>query len=138
MFEMGVLVPYSATGISILGRFIFMYLLYTKRSTNIYSLIFCYLNLVSSSLWIVYSVDIENQPLLVRSSIDIALFVLSSSYIMYNRKYYRLEREEERKEIEKKEIEKKEIEKKEIEKKEIEKKEIESNKINIEYSVVKI
>jgi hypothetical protein len=37
---------------------------------------------------------------------------------MYNRKYYRLEREEERKEIEKKEIE--------------------SNKINIEYSVVKI
>jgi hypothetical protein len=79
--------------------------------------------LVSSSLWIVYSVDIENQPLLVRSSIDIALFVLSSSYIMYNRKYYRLEREEEMKEIEKKEIEMKEIE---------------SNKINIEYSVVKI
>lgn len=117
MFEMGVLIPYSATGISILGRFIFMYLLYTKRSTNIYSLIFCYLNLVSSSLWIVYSVDIENQPLLVRSSIDIALFVLSSSYIMYNRKYYRLEREE---------------------RKEIERKEIESNKINIEYSVVKI
>ena len=123
MFEIRVLVPYSATGISILGRFIFMYLLYTKRSTNIYSLIFCYLNLVSSSLWIVYSLDIENQPVLVRSSIDIALFVLSSSYIMYNRKYYRLEREEEMKEIEKKEIEMKEIE---------------SNKINIEYSVVKI
>ena len=90
----GEIIPYSATGISILGRFIFMYLLYTKRSTNIYSLIFCYLNLVSSSLWVVYSLDIENQPLTIRSSIDIVLFVFSTSYIIYNRKYYKLEREE--------------------------------------------
>ena len=106
-----VMIPYSATGISILGRFIFMYLLYTKRSTNIFSLIFCYLNLFSSSLWIVYSVDIQNRPLLIRSSIDIALFAFSCGYIMYNRKYHGLEREEERKEIEnKKQEEKKEIE----------------------------
>ena len=90
----GEIIPYSATGISILGRFIFMYLLYTKRSTNIYSLIFCYLNLVSSSLWVVYSMNIENQPLTIRSSIDIVLFVFSTSYITYNRKYYTLEREE--------------------------------------------
>lgn len=81
------IIPYSATAISIMGRFIFIYLLYTKKSTNIYSLIFCYLNLISSSLWIVYSLDIDNQPLMVRSTIDIGLFVFSSSYILYNRSY---------------------------------------------------
>ena len=42
----------TATVISISGRFIFMYLLYTKKSTNPYSLIF---SIISSSLWIIYS-----------------------------------------------------------------------------------
>jgi hypothetical protein len=42
----------TATVISISGRFIFMYLLYTKKSTNPYSLIF---SIISSSLWITYS-----------------------------------------------------------------------------------
>jgi len=46
---------YSATVISISGRFIFMYLLYTKKSTNPYSLIFSIINIISSSLWITYS-----------------------------------------------------------------------------------
>ena len=39
---------YSATIISISGRFIFMYLLYTKKSTNPYSLIFSIINVISS------------------------------------------------------------------------------------------
>ena len=82
-----VIIPYSATVISIMGRFIFIHLLYTKKSTNIYSLIFCYLNLISSSLWIIYSLDIHNQPLLVRSSIDIGLFAFSSCYILHNRNF---------------------------------------------------
>lgn len=86
------IIPYSATAISIMGRFIFIYLLYTKKSTNIYSLIFCYLNLISSSLWIVYSLDIDNEPLMVRSTIDIGLFTFSSLYVLYNRTYY-LEKE---------------------------------------------
>lgn len=77
--------PYTATSISILARFIFMYLLYTKKSTNIYSLSFCILNIVSSSLWIKYCIEIENTPMLARSAIDIGLLTISSIYIIHNR-----------------------------------------------------
>jgi hypothetical protein len=42
-------IAYSATMISVSGRFIFMYLLYTKKSTNPYSLVFSIINIVSSS-----------------------------------------------------------------------------------------
>ena len=77
--------PYTATSISILARFIFMYLLYTKKSTNIYSLYFCLLNIVSSSLWIKYCIEIENTPMLARSAIDIGLLGISTVYIIHNR-----------------------------------------------------
>ena len=79
------IVAYSATSISILGRFIFMYLLYTKKSVNNYSLLFCILNIISSSLWIIYSIDIEDAPILVRGSCDLILFSVSSGYILYNK-----------------------------------------------------
>ena len=79
------IIAYSATVISISGRFIFMYLLYTKKSTNIYSLLFSIMNIVSSSLWITYSKLILDMPLLIRGSSDLILFSISSSYIMYNR-----------------------------------------------------
>lgn len=78
-------IAYSATGISILARFIFMYLLYTKKSTNIYSLTFCVLNIASSSLWIVYSVNTNDMPILVRGSADLVLFTISCSYIIRNK-----------------------------------------------------
>lgn len=78
-------IAYSATSISIVGRLIFMYLLYSKKSTNLYSLTFSLLNLVSSSLWITYSQIVLDTPLLVRGSSDLVLFFISSSYIMYNR-----------------------------------------------------
>ena len=78
-------IAYSATVISISGRFIFMYLLYTKKSTNIYSLLFSIMNIVSSSLWITYSKLILDMPLLIRGSSDLILFSISASYIMYNR-----------------------------------------------------
>ena len=78
-------IAYSATSISIVGRLIFMYLLYSKKSTNLYSLTFSLLNLVSSSLWITYSQMVLDTPLLVRGSSDLVLFFISSSYIMYNR-----------------------------------------------------
>jgi hypothetical protein len=68
------IVAYSATTISISGRFIFMYLLYTKKSTNIYSLVFSILNIVSSGLWVVYSQMIIDRPLLVRGTSDLARF----------------------------------------------------------------
>ena len=79
------IIAYSATIISISGRFIFMYLLYTKKSTNIYSLLFSIMNIVSSSLWITYSKFISDMPLLIRGSSDLILFVISSLYIIYNR-----------------------------------------------------
>jgi len=77
-----ILIAYSATSISIIGRLIFMYLLYNKKSTNIYSLIFSLMNIASSSLWVTYS-----QMILVRGSSDVLLFSVSSLYIIYNRRY---------------------------------------------------
>jgi len=79
------IIAYSATIISISGRFIFMYLLYTKKSTNIYSLLFSIMNIVSSSLWITYSKIIFDMPLLIRGSADLILFTISTGYIIYNR-----------------------------------------------------
>lgn len=78
-------IAYSATTISIIGRFIFMYLLYTRKSTNNYSLIFSLLNMISSSLWITYSTRIYDTPLMVRGSSDLVLFSISSAYIIYNK-----------------------------------------------------
>ena len=80
-----VILAFSATSISIMGRFIFMYLLYTKRSTNTFSLIFCIMNIVSSGLWITYSLDMDDLPLLVRGSSDLLLFTISSGYIIRNK-----------------------------------------------------
>jgi len=65
---MELIIAYSATSISISGRFIFMYLLYTKKSTNPYSLIFSIINMISSSLWISYSQMKLDTPLLIRCS----------------------------------------------------------------------
>lgn len=83
---------YSATVISISGRFIFMYLLYTKKSTNSYSLLFSIMNIVSSLLWITYSQMISDMPLLIRGSSDLLLFTISAVYIISNRlELHRLE-----------------------------------------------
>ena len=79
------IVAYTATVISVSGRFIFMYLLYTKKSTNTYSLIFSIMNIVSSALWITYSQMVLDMPLLIRGSCDLVLFSISSGYIMHNR-----------------------------------------------------
>jgi hypothetical protein len=85
MNEELIAVPYTATTISILARFIFMYLLYTKKSTNIYSLIFCILNIFSSGMWIYYSYDKKDIPMIVRSSIDVSLLTISATYIIRNK-----------------------------------------------------
>ena len=80
-----IIIAYSATSISIFGRLIFMSLLYSRKSTNIYSLIFCVINMVFSSLWITYSQMVPDTPLLVRGSSDLVLFTISATYISYNR-----------------------------------------------------
>jgi uncharacterized protein with PQ loop repeat len=79
------LIAYSATSISLFGRFIFMYLLYTRKSTNTYSLIFSIVNIIFSSLWVTYGHMVQDQPLLVRGSSDLVLFVISACYIIYNK-----------------------------------------------------
>jgi uncharacterized protein with PQ loop repeat len=78
-------IAYSAMGISIMGRFIFMYLLYTRRSTNPLSLTFSLMNIVSSSLWITYGQLKSDTPLMVRGSSDLVLFTISAAYILHNR-----------------------------------------------------
>ncbi len=90
MNEELIAVPYTATTISILARFIFMYLLYTKKSTNIYSLIFCILNIFSSGMWIYYSVNNKDMPMIIRSSTEISLLTISAIYIIRNKiiEYY--------------------------------------------------
>jgi len=77
--------PYTAVSFSILARFIFMYLLYSKQSTNIYSLSFCGLSIVSSSIWIPYGILQNDIPIIVRSGIEILLLSVSGLYIIRNR-----------------------------------------------------
>ncbi len=77
--------PYTATSVSIIARCIFMYLLYKNRSTNNLSLTFCILNICSSGLWIYYSVQTHDTPMIVRSSSEITLLSLSAIYIIRNK-----------------------------------------------------
>jgi lipid-A-disaccharide synthase-like uncharacterized protein len=78
-------IPYAATSISVVGRFIFMFLLYKNKSTNSLSLIFCILSILSSGMWIYYSVKKEDTPMLTRSSVEIGLLSLSAIYIVRNK-----------------------------------------------------
>jgi uncharacterized protein with PQ loop repeat len=77
--------PYTATTLSIIGRFIFMFLLYKNKSANSLSLLFCILSIFSSSMWIYYSVSINDLPMIVRSSSELTLLTISSIYIIKNK-----------------------------------------------------
>lgn len=78
-------IPYSAISFSIVGRFIFMFLLYRNKSSNTYSLIFCMLNIISSSMWIYYSYKSQDSPLIVRSATELTLLSISAIYIIKNK-----------------------------------------------------
>ena len=78
-------IPYTATSLSVVGRFIFMFLLYRNKSTNSLSLLFCILSIISSSMWMYYSVELNDLPMIVRSSIEISLLTISSIYIIRNK-----------------------------------------------------
>jgi len=78
-------IPYTATSLSVIGRMIFMFLLYKNKSTNSLSLMFCFLSIVSSSMWIYYSVQMNDTPLITRSSTEITLLFLSAIYIIKNK-----------------------------------------------------
>ena len=77
--------PYTATSISVFARFIFMFLLYKNKSTNILSLLFCILSIISSSMWVYYSVENNDTPMITRSSIEITLLSNSAVYILRNK-----------------------------------------------------
>lgn len=76
---------YPAISISILARLIFMYLIYKNKSKNTYSLIFCLMNIGSSSLWMYYSININDTKLLVRSISETGLLAVTSIYILRNK-----------------------------------------------------
>jgi uncharacterized protein with PQ loop repeat len=77
--------PYTATSLSVIGRIIFMFLLYKNKSTNSLSLIFCILSITSSSMWIYYSVNNKDTPMIIRSSTEISLLTISAIYIIKNK-----------------------------------------------------
>lgn len=77
--------PYTAISVSILARFIFLYLLYKNKSTNNYSLAFCIMNIGSSSLWLVYSKYLDDTAMMYRSGTEISLLAVSCCYIIYNK-----------------------------------------------------
>jgi uncharacterized protein with PQ loop repeat len=79
------IIPYTATSLSVVGRFIFMFLLYRNKSTNSLSLLFCILSIISSGMWVYYSVKLNDLPMILRSSIEITLLSVSSIYIIRNK-----------------------------------------------------
>jgi lipid-A-disaccharide synthase-like uncharacterized protein len=85
MNDSAIAFPYTAITISILARFIFFYLLYKNKSQNTYSLVFCIMNIGSSSLWVVYSFHHGDVTMVVRSGVEIGLLFLSSLYILRNK-----------------------------------------------------
>jgi len=79
------IIPYTATSLSIVGRFIFMFLLYKNKSANSLSLLFCILSIFSSSMWIYYSIKLDDTPMVVRSSTELSLLTISTIYIVKNK-----------------------------------------------------
>jgi lipid-A-disaccharide synthase-like uncharacterized protein len=79
------LIPYTATSISVVSRFIFMFLLYKNKSTNSLSLLFCVLSISSSNMWLYYSIVNEDTPMITRSTLEILLLSISSVYIIRNK-----------------------------------------------------
>lgn len=77
--------PYTATSLSVIGRIIFMFLLYKNKSTNSLSLTFCVLNIISSGMWIYYSTKLNDIPMILRSSAEISLLGVSVIYIIRNK-----------------------------------------------------
>jgi len=60
--------PYTATSLSVVGRLIFMFLIYRNKS------------IFSSSIWVHYSIITNYLPMIVRSSIELTLISISLIY----------------------------------------------------------
>ena len=77
--------PYTATSLSVIGRLIFMFLLYKNKSTNSLSLTFCILSIISAGMWMYYGWFVNDIPILTRSCTEICLLTISSGYIIRNK-----------------------------------------------------
>ena len=77
--------PYTATSISVISRGVFMVLLYNNKSTKTLSLVMCVLSITSSCMWIYYSIHNDDTPMVIRSSLEIALNTVSAAYIIHNK-----------------------------------------------------
>ena len=84
-------IPYTAMSLSVSGRFVFLYMLYVNKSVNGLSLLLCCMSIASSSMWMYYSIKRDDSPMIVRSSADILLLVVSSIYIIRNKAIKRRE-----------------------------------------------
>lgn len=80
-------IPYTATSVSVLGRFIFMFMLYKNKSRNSLSLLFCSMSISSSCMWLYYSIKNEDLPMITRSSTELFLLTISILYIIKNKIY---------------------------------------------------
>ena len=78
-------IPLFATIFSIIGRFIFIYLLHINNSRNTYSLLFSLTSIISGSLWLVYSIELQNMLLVIRTTIDICGSLYSACFIINNK-----------------------------------------------------
>lgn len=85
-----VFIPYVATSLSVISRFVFMLMIYRNKSTKSLSLVMCFLSISSSCMWISYSIENNDVPLIVRSSLEIPLQTISAIYIIRNKviQYY--------------------------------------------------
>jgi lipid-A-disaccharide synthase-like uncharacterized protein len=79
------IIPIIATIMSILSRFIFIYLIYKNRSKNSISLLFSITSLISGSLWLFYFIMNENNLLMVRTIVELLSSFFSCLYIIYNK-----------------------------------------------------
>lgn len=80
-----IILPYTATSLSIIARVLFMFLLYKNKSTNSLSLAFCILNMCSSCMWIYYSSKVDDDAMIVRSSTELSFLTASCIYIIHNK-----------------------------------------------------
>jgi hypothetical protein len=82
------IIPYTAISISVVSRFLFILLLYQNKSKKSLSLLISVLGLASSSMWVYYSLENNDTPMYIRSSLEIGLHSISSAYIIYNKIYF--------------------------------------------------
>jgi len=79
------IIPILATIMSILSRFIFIYLIYKNRSKNSISLLFSITSLISGSLWLIYFITNQNSLLMIRTTVELLSSIFSCLYIIYNK-----------------------------------------------------